>query len=159
MCKICAYLTMSPLDNFLNGSRRDFFSFFLFFLHHEKVQHTCRNVFCFFVWLWSCHTSNHPQGDLDTFDNSHKSKKIIKILLYPGYLLELCVETWWLFKKIGKIIKWNIWQFSFKKTAPNAKKFPPKKERKENLPASPIPLPRCIPKDHWFQQVFFKGYN
>jgi hypothetical protein len=46
-----------------------------------------------FLILWSYH--NHPQGGLATFGYrpDMKVKRLIKIFLYPGYLLEHCVET------------------------------------------------------------------
>jgi hypothetical protein len=47
----------------------------------------------FYTILWFSHIGDHPQGDLAMFGyRPAMDVKFIKILLYPGYSLEKCVD-------------------------------------------------------------------
>jgi hypothetical protein len=46
----------------------------------------------FFFFLQFCNVANNPQEYLAKFGYRPKSRKIIRILLYFGYLMELDIE-------------------------------------------------------------------
>ncbi len=84
----------------------------------------CSNVaffkFVTIVTLTIIHKEIYPCfATIDQLQN----QKFIKILLYPDYLLEQCVETWWFFKCV--LIDFGICSktFFFKKNSPNNEIF------------------------------------
>jgi hypothetical protein len=58
----------------------------------EKYGHILNQIL--FSILWCHHIGDHPQGDLAIFGYIDQLwlLKFIKILLYPGYSLEKCVD-------------------------------------------------------------------
>ncbi len=64
----------------------------------EKVEFFWKPaaVFVLFSILWCCHFGDHRQGCLPMFGyTSYETRNLLKILLYPRYLPEQCVETCW----------------------------------------------------------------
>jgi hypothetical protein len=103
----------------------------------------------FFSILWCCHTRHNPQGGLAMFGYRPTiwKKRVIKILIYPSYLLEQCVETWcflwFLFLKMGVFLGGKKWQIF------NRLIFFEKKNRDKKKHWNYLSLTTCANQELW----------